>query len=81
MNPDARPRPPLPELPFGDAPVTGQPAGHQFHIAITDLPDGRRAPARDYWNWCPNCGSRLHNERCKRRCSRCHYFMSCADFD
>ncbi|WP_143536797.1 hypothetical protein [Rubricoccus marinus] len=33
------------------------------------------------WDHCPNCGGTLHNERCKRRCSRCHYFMSCSDFD
>ncbi|MEM1056883.1 MAG: hypothetical protein AAGI52_15270 [Bacteroidota bacterium] len=38
-------------------------------------------PAGDPWDFCPNCGSRLHNERCKRRCPRCHYFMSCSDFD
>lgn len=38
-------------------------------------------PEGDPWDFCPNCGARLHNERCKRRCSRCHYFMSCSDFD
>ena len=72
MNPDARARSPLPELPFPD---DGK-AERQSSFAITD------DPLRDaYWEWCPNCGSRLHNERCKRRCPRCHYFMSCADFD
>lgn len=40
-----------------------------------------RQPEGDPWDFCPNCGSRLHNERCKRRCPRCHYFMSCSDFD
>ena len=35
----------------------------------------------DYWRWCPRCGHELHNERCKLRCPRCHYFMSCSDFD
>ena len=43
------------------------------------------APAGDsggeYWRWCPRCGHELHNEKCKLRCPRCHYFMSCSDFD
>ena len=30
---------------------------------------------------CPRCGHELHNEKCKLRCPRCHYFMSCSDFD
>jgi Zn finger protein HypA/HybF involved in hydrogenase expression len=34
-----------------------------------------------YWQWCPRCGHELHNEKCKLRCPRCHYFMSCSDFD
>jgi NADH pyrophosphatase NudC (nudix superfamily) len=35
----------------------------------------------EYWRWCPRCGHELHNEKCKLRCSRCQYFMSCSDFD
>ena len=35
----------------------------------------------EYWRWCPQCGHELHNEKCKLRCPRCHYFMSCSDFD
>ncbi len=34
-----------------------------------------------YWDFCPNCSARLHNAGCKYRCARCHYFMSCSDFD
>jgi len=33
------------------------------------------------WRWCLRCGHELHNEKCKLRCPRCHYFMSCSDFD
>src|SRR4051812_2683829 len=34
----------------------------------------------EHWRWCPQCGHELHNEKCKLRCPRCHYFMSCSDF-
>ncbi|MDX1545639.1 MAG: hypothetical protein R3247_01545 [Rhodothermales bacterium] len=39
------------------------------------------ATAANYWDYCPNCGARLHNAGCKYRCPDCHYFMSCSDFD
>ncbi|MCX6893994.1 MAG: hypothetical protein NTZ16_00470 [Verrucomicrobia bacterium] len=35
----------------------------------------------EYWRWCPRCGHELQNEKCKLRCPRCNYFMSCSDFD
>ncbi len=38
-------------------------------------------PLACYWDFCPNCGSQLHNQGCKYRCPKCHYFMSCSDFD
>ena len=45
---------------------------------------GDRVPAEvagEHWRWCPRCGHELHNEKCKLRCPRCHYFLSCSDFD
>src|SRR3954466_1636647 len=38
-------------------------------------------PDAEPWRWCPRCAHELHNEKCKLRCPRCHYFMSCSDFD
>jgi hypothetical protein len=35
----------------------------------------------EHWRWCPQCGHELIKEKCKLRCPRCHYFMSCSDFD
>jgi acetyl-CoA carboxylase beta subunit len=39
------------------------------------------AASGNYWDFCPNCSSRLYNQGCKYRCPNCHYFMSCSDFD
>jgi len=35
----------------------------------------------EHWRYCLQCGHELINEKCKLRCPRCHYFMSCSDFD
>ena len=35
----------------------------------------------EHWRFCPQCGHELFNEKCKLCCPRCHYFMSCSDFD
>ena len=48
-------------------------------------PEAKPADSNDatgeYWRWCPRCSAELQNEKCKLRCPRCHYFMSCSDFD
>jgi Zn finger protein HypA/HybF involved in hydrogenase expression len=49
-------------------------------------PDACSAPpdrniSGEHWRFCPQCGHELINEKCKLRCPRCHYFMSCSDFD
>jgi Zn finger protein HypA/HybF involved in hydrogenase expression len=41
----------------------------------------REEVAGEYWRWCPRCGHELENDHCKLHCPRCHYFMSCSDFD
>ena len=35
----------------------------------------------EHWRYCLQCGHELINEKCKLHCPRCHYFMSCSDFD
>jgi ribosomal protein S27AE len=30
--------------------------------------------------FCPNCSTRLIDHRCKLKCPKCGYFLSCSDF-
>jgi len=75
MNPSRRPKLPEPSLPFPEAQGVGDP--------VCNNGSREAKQAADHWNYCPNCGCRLHNHRCKLRCPdpRCGYFMSCSDFD
>ncbi len=61
----------MPERPV---PRQGDLFEHTPPTAVPEAPDC-------HWDYCPNCHHRLHNDRCKYRCPRCHYFMSCSDFD
>ena len=37
----------------------------------------------DWWEFCPVCGCKLLNHKCRFVCSnpQCHFFMSCSEFD
>lgn len=55
-----------------------RPSEHDDEASAAAPPE---VQAEKWWDHCPNCGSRLYNHGCKYRCPRCHYFMSCSDFD
>lgn len=39
-----------------------------------------REPDPETCRYCPNCDSRLDEQKCKLICRQCGYFMSCADY-
>lgn len=64
-----------------DAPGPQYDLFERLEEEATPAPKRPPEPTACYWDHCPNCGARLHNVRCRYRCPRCHYFMSCSDFD
>jgi hypothetical protein len=38
------------------------------------------AVAPDPGSYCPTCGSKMKESRCKLSCKTCGFFLSCSDF-
>lgn len=49
-----------------------------------DPRDQRTAPEQKPQNlpvrFCPNCSGELTEHRCKLRCERCGFYLSCSDY-
>jgi hypothetical protein len=57
------------------------PSGDSHENDSPPLADSCVTSPGEYWRWCPRCGHELLNDHCKLKCPKCHYFMSCSDFD
>ena len=42
--------------------------------------DADRRPPEEPMLYCPVCGTRLTEMKCKLVCGKCGYYMSCADY-
>ncbi|MEO8659511.1 MAG: hypothetical protein ABI693_13650 [Bryobacteraceae bacterium] len=46
----------------------------------TTAPQPVTQPAEEPMLYCPRCNARLTEHKCKLHCTRCGYYMSCADY-
>jgi len=42
--------------------------------------DQQKHSIADASSYCPNCGEKMQESRCKLRCKTCGFFLSCSDF-
>jgi hypothetical protein len=69
----------LPELPRAPNPASA--ADPPSGISQSGSPGPvETLPIEHHCQVCPNCGHRLTGHRCKLVCTRCGYYMSCADY-
>jgi hypothetical protein len=52
-------------------------------MSRSDSPTTNKVKEEHWWEFCPVCGSKLINHKCRFVCSnpQCHFFMSCSEFD
>jgi ribosomal protein S27AE len=63
-------------MPIAAPPIDTPPAAPETTACALDA----TVPQEHHSRFCPTCGSRLEDHRCKLVCRGCGYFLSCADF-
>jgi hypothetical protein len=55
----------------------------ELSFAMADPKPPEEEKPDQWWEFCPVCGARLINRKCRFVCSdpKCHFFMSCSEFD
>lgn len=56
----------------------GQPSS--THDAAAPEKSVARMSSPDPSSFCPNCSTQLVDHRCKMKCPKCGYYLSCSDF-
>jgi len=52
-------------------------------MSRSDSSTTKQEKQENWWEFCPVCGSKLLNHKCRFVCSnpQCQFFMSCSEFD
>jgi hypothetical protein len=64
------------ESPITTKPIAVESVGH----AHSGAPVSRKPRPLDASSFCPNCSTQLVDHRCKLKCPKCGYYLSCSDF-
>jgi hypothetical protein len=60
--------------------VSRPPEGQDTNSLQVSPDQQQKSRPADASSFCPNCGSKMCESRCKLLCATCGFFLSCSDF-